>query len=73
MCIFTEQSSEYRYTLWQMASLPALGAFGEEKFLLFVRCLEDECTWVKPNEVKPSALGNSCFPHNENLVTWVKN
>lgn len=34
MCMFTEQCSEHRYTLWEMASLPAAGAFGEEKLVV---------------------------------------
>lgn len=32
MCMFTEQSSEHGYTPREMASLPAVGAFGEENF-----------------------------------------
>lgn len=51
MCMFTEESSEHRYNLWEMASLPAVGAFGEEKLLLFARCLEDKCRSVKTDEV----------------------
>lgn len=49
MCMFIEQSSEHMYTPREMACLPAVGAFGEEKLLLFVGCLEDKCRSVKPN------------------------
>lgn len=71
--MFAEQSSEHGHSLWEMACLPAVGAFGEERFWLFVRCLEGKCRPVKPSEVKPSALRYSCLPQIENLIAWIKN